>query len=166
MKKSIAIFLLFLSAGVYGQKKSSQPVYVDRPYMQDYSVKYYAKDSQVALKSAFADRNGSIKIFSSAGLMLPHDGQFLYPGVLMADKRNRTSAPKKIQSLLAHENQFVFVDDKAIFSHAWAGTLYSTHELPGANLAAGGNDFTFLISDGSSLHLVKKSKTLFKVNVA
>lgn len=74
--------------------------------------------------------------------------------------------PLKIQSLLAHENQFVFVDDKAIFSHAWAGTLYSTHELPGANLAAGGNDFTFLISDGSSLHLVKKSKTLFKVNVA
>ena len=166
MKKSIALFLLFLSVGVYGQKKSTQPVYVDKAYMQDYSVKYYLKDSQVALKSAFADRNGAIKIFSSAGLMLPHDGQFLYPGVLMADKRNRTSAPKKIQSLLAHENQFVFVDDKAIFSHAWAGTLYSTHELPGANMAAGGNDFTFLISDGSSLHLVKKSKTLFKVNVA
>ena len=100
MKKSIAIFLLFLSAGVYGQKKSSQPVYVDRPYMQDYSVKYYAKDSQVALKSAYADRNGAIKIFSSAGLMLPHDGQFLYPGSLLPDKRNRTSSPKKIQSLL------------------------------------------------------------------
>ena len=82
MKKSIAIFLLFLSGAVYGQKKSSQPVYVDRPYTQDYSVKYYAKDSQVALKSAYADRNGSIKIFSSTGLMLTHDGQFLYPCLL------------------------------------------------------------------------------------
>ena len=49
MKKSISIFLLFLSVGVYGQKKSTQPVYVDKPYMQDYSVKYYVKDSQVAL---------------------------------------------------------------------------------------------------------------------
>ena len=71
MKKSIAVFLLFLSVGVYGQKKSTQPVYVDKAYMQDYSVKYYLKDGQVALKSAFADRNGAIKIFSSAGLMLP-----------------------------------------------------------------------------------------------
>jgi len=134
MKKSITLFLLFLSVVAYGQKKSNQPVYVDKPYMQDYSIKYYLKDSQVALKSAFADRNGAIKIFSSAGLLLPHDGQFLYPGNLLPDQRNRTSAPKKIQSLLAHENQFVFVDDKAIFSHAWAGTLYSTHELPGCSL--------------------------------
>ena len=52
MKKSIVIFLLFLSAGAYGQKKSTQPVYVDKAYMQDYSVKYYSKDSLVIEKDS------------------------------------------------------------------------------------------------------------------
>jgi len=161
----LAILFLCLASCVYGQKKSTQPVYVDKPFWQDYSVKYYANDSQVQLKSVASDRNGSIKIFSSAGLMLPHAGQFLYPGTLVSDQRNRTSGSKKIQHLFTYADQFVFLDDKSIFSHAWAGTLQSRHELPGASMGAGGNDFSFLISDGTSLHLVHNSKTLFKSRI-
>jgi hypothetical protein len=166
MKNTFGIILLFLSTYGFGQKKSAQPIYVDQPFKQDYSIKYYAKDSQIALKSAFSDRNAGIKVWGSAGLMLPHDGQFLYPGSLGVDQRNRTSSTKKIQSLSVYENQFVFMDDKAIFSHAWAGTLYSTHQLPKAHIIAGGKDFTFLISDGTELHLVKNSKTLFKTQIS
>ncbi len=159
--------LLFVVISTYclGQKKTGQPVYVDKPFIQDYSIKYYHQDKS-SLKSAFADRNGAIKILGSTGLMLPQAGAFLYPGNLRPDQRNRTSSHKKIQSLTVYESQFVFMDDKAIFSHAWAGTLYAKHELANATILAGGTDFTFLISDGSELHLVNKSKTLFKTRLA
>jgi hypothetical protein len=165
MKKFVGLLLLCAGLSAQAQKKPVKPLYVDKAFTQDYSVKYYVKDPQISLKSAFSDRNEAIKIFGSDGLMIPHDGQFLYPGSLGKDQRNRTSSLKKIQSLLLHENQFVFMDDVAIFSHAWAGTLYSKHQLPKANIFAGGNDFAFLISDGSELHLVKHSKTIFKLNV-
>ena len=68
LQKSSKLALLFLclASCVYGQKKSPQPVYVDKPFWQDYSVKYYTKDNPLLLKSVAADRNGSIKIFSSA----------------------------------------------------------------------------------------------------
>jgi hypothetical protein len=165
MKKIMSLLLVVISTYCLGQKNAGQPVYIDKPFYQDYSIKYYHQDKS-ALKSAFADRNGAIKILGSTGLMLPHDGAFLYPGSLRPDQRNRTSSNKKIQSLTVYENQFVFMDDKAIFSHAWAGTLYAKHELANATILAGGTDFTFLISDGSELHLVNKSKTLFKTRIA
>lgn len=165
MKYTVSLILVVISTYCLGQKNVGQPVYIDRPFIQDYSIKYYHQDKS-SLKSAFTDRNEAIKILGSTGLMLPHDGAFLYPGSLRPDKRNRTSSNKKIQSLTVYDNQFVFMDDKAIFSHAWAGTLYAKHDLANANILAGGTDFTFLISDGSELHLVNKSKTVFKTRIA
>lgn len=162
---SLLFFILF-SSQLFSQKKPGQPVYQDKPYWQDYSIKYFTNDNQGVLYNAAADRNGNISVFSSSGLLLPHHGAFLYPGTFVQDMRYRTIAPKKIQALTAYKDQFVLLDDKAVFSNAWAGSLNAKHELPKAQMLTGGNDFDFLISDGTSLHYIKNSKTSFTTTLA
>ncbi len=71
-------------------------------------------------------------------------------------------SPKKIQGLTNHFGQFVLIDDKAIFSNAWAGSLYMPHELPGARMLSGGTSNQYLISDGNSIHYITKDGTLYK----
>ncbi|OIN60627.1 hypothetical protein [Arsenicibacter rosenii] len=154
----VAGSLLFLSTHMAAF--AQQPVYQDKPYLQDFSVKYYS-DKQ-GLEQVFTDRNGNIKIMSADGMLHPYDGQFLYPGKLSADASYRTLKNKKISALSLYDQQIVYLDDKAVLSNAWAGSLYCKHELPGANKAVGGRDFAFLITDGKALHLVRDSKTLWK----
>lgn len=139
--------------------QTNKPVYQDKPYWQDFSIKYYGKE---VFKKVFSDRNGNIKVFAEKGITVPHNGQFLYPGTLFVDKSYRTLKGKNITALGAYKNQFVLLDDKAIISNAWAGSLYSKHSLPKASIFEGGQDFEFLISDGRHLNLIKNSRTLWK----
>ncbi len=60
------------------------------------------------------------------------------------------------------QQHLVYVEDEAVLSNAWAGKLFSRHQLPNARLFAAGSDFTFLVSDGQNLHLLKNSETLWK----
>src|SRR5690606_5213443 len=99
---------------------------------------------------------------SSKGLLRTRAGQFLFPGTLVTDIQDKPTSDKNIASIGTYENQLVYIDDKAVFSNAWAGELYSRHDMPGAKIFSGGNDFTFLISDGKSLSLLKDSKNLWK----
>lgn len=139
-----------------------QPVYQDKPFLQDYSIKFYTKNDAVSPQKSFTDRNGNIKIFSSASLLVPHDGQFLYAGNLIADNTYRTIQNKNIKGINLYENQFVLLDDRTIFSNAWAGSLFAKHDLPNAKLFVGGQSFKFLISDGKTLQLVDKTQNLWK----
>lgn len=166
MKLSSYIFigLSLIGEASYAQKPTPkiQPVYHDKPYLQDYSVKYYLKSNNTKLIEAASDRNGAIKILSSEGILQPYDGQFLYPGSIVPDKTYRTIGDKKIQGLVSYQNQFVLLDNKTVLSNAWAGKLFSKHDLSGAKIFAGGKDFTFLVSDGKSLQLIKDTNTLWK----
>ncbi len=158
-------FLLLCCLGLFlscSKKSTTQPVYEDVPYWQDYSIKYYAEPTNGTLLSAFSDRNGVIKTLSSAGLLQPYDGQFLYHGKLQVDGTYRPLKDKKIAALGVYENQFVFLDDKTVLSNAWAGKLFSKHSLPASRIFAGGKAFTFLVSDGKSLQLLKDSTSLWK----
>lgn len=147
--------LLFLAGlPAAAQNRNGQPVHVDRPFQQDYSIKYTPAKPEVGLVSACSDRNGGIRILSSDGVLMPHDGQFLHPGSLQPDNRYRTTVTKKIQGLTSWRDQFVLVDDKAVFSNAWAGSLYLPHRLPGTRMLAGGTSDDFLLSDGSSIQYV------------
>ncbi len=143
-----------------------RPVYQDESYLQDYSVKYYTSDDQIKLLKVSSDRNGVIKILSSQGLMQPHMGQFLYPGKVVRDVSYRPMANKKISDLEVYKNQFVYIDDQAVFSNAWAGTLFSKHTLPGACIFAGGKDFNFLVSDGRSLKYIKNSAVSWEGDIS
>lgn len=147
-----------------GQKKGAtlQTTHTDLPYQQDYSIKYNITDSGTVLNKVFADRNGVIQILSSKGLLHPFSGAMLYPGTLVNDDTYRPMKDKKISAMGIYRNQLVYLDDKAVLSNASAGSLYVKHSLANANVFTGGNDFTFLVSDGNALQYLKDAQMLWE----
>lgn len=158
---AICIAFAMTSCAVKTKEKAVQS-YPDKAFEQDFSVKFDLDDKDAELKSIASDRNGYIQAFSSKGLLRPRAGQFLFPGTLVKDVQDRQTSDKKIAGIGVYQNQFVYLDDKAVFSNAWAAKLYSRHTLPNARIFAGGKDFAFLISDGKALHLLKDSKNLWE----
>lgn len=142
--------------------KWSRQVYSDRPFIQDYSVKYYCNLPGTDLLNVVSDRNGNIRIMTSGGLMKPHNGRLLYPGTIEKDDSYRPISDKKISLIGIYLDQIVYADDKAVLSNAWAGRLNSPHFLSEAKVLEGGQEFTFMVSDGRELHLVKDSGVLWK----
>lgn len=136
-----------------GNSSASLPIHQDQPFIQDYSVKFYLPDTTIRPYRAYCDRNGVVQVLTSAGLWKLRDGQFLYPGTLVPDGTYRTSLDKQLAGINLYQDQFVYLDNEAILSHAWAGKLFDRHQLPGARILAGGKDFSFLISDGRNLQL-------------
>jgi hypothetical protein len=158
------LFFLFTLKFCLVLAQTKQAVYQDKPFLQDYSIKYYTKDNEVIPQKVYSDRNSNIKIFSKAGLLVPHNGQFLSAGNLLPDQTNRTIQNKNIKGISLYENQFVLLDDKTVFSNAWAGSLFAKHDLPDAKLFVGGQNFGFLLSDGKALELIDKRKVLWKLD--
>ncbi len=143
------------------QPASKQPVHVDKPFLQDYSIKFYADTTKLRLASVACDWNGNIQILSNRGLQHPYGGQFLYHGSIDPDNSYRFMVDKKIAAVSSYQNQLVYLSNAVVFSNAWAGKLFSTHSLPEASMFVGGKDFAFLISDGKGIQLVKDSQTLW-----
>lgn len=164
-----ALLLLFSSCAEAPKEKTekatSLPIYKDVPYMQDYAVKYKVQNEVSSLSKVFMDRNGTIQVASSDGVLRTHDGQFLYPGGLIKDRTYRPLSDKNIKDMAVYEDQFIYLDDMAVLSNSWAGSLYLTHDLPKAFIMAAGNDFDFLVSDGTSLQFLSKSKAAWKGEV-
>ncbi|HOO98954.1 MAG TPA: hypothetical protein PLV06_03700 [Bacteroidales bacterium] len=158
---SLTILLNNCSAPNSQNNESGGSLWIDIPFIQDYSIKYYCNDSGIQLLKVVADRNGYVQIFSSEGLMRPHAGQMLFPGTLVKDRQYRPIADKNIAGISLYDGQLVYVDDEAVLSNAWAGKLFSRHLLPGAKLLAGGTDFHFMISDGRNLVLINGSGQLW-----
>jgi hypothetical protein len=103
------------------------------------------------LLAVAGDRNGSIQVLSSEGLLRTSGGQLLFPGKLVRDLAYLPLVKKKISAVGVYRDQLVYLDDKAVFSNAWAGSLYSRHGMSDARFFCGGNDFRFLVSDGHAL---------------
>lgn len=142
-----------------------QQVYQDSVYSQNFSVKYYFTDDQLKRKpSAIScNRDGQIGILLDDKLVVPDNGSLFYSGKLVQDVAYTQMLPKQIRSILTYQNQTVYLDQKQIFSNAWAGKLQIDHTLAEAKLFAAGNDFQFLISDGKNLQLLnEKSEILWK----
>ncbi|HEX5171205.1 MAG TPA: hypothetical protein VFW11_18640 [Cyclobacteriaceae bacterium] len=156
--------VLFFFAGVFmfscqksEEKNGNQPVYKDVPFQQEFSIKYSPEDENLVLRRVYTDRNGVVQVLSSNGLLKLFAGEFLYPGKLVSERTYRPIADKKINGITLYKDQFVYADDKAVLSNAWAGNLYAKHTLQKASMLEGGNDFDFLISDGQSLQYLKDS---------
>lgn len=160
MQKRILLSLLLLT-NVTITRAQGPPVYKDKPYLQDFSIKYYADTTQSPLLQVAADRNGIVQMLAKDGLRHTYAGQFLYPGKVVPDRLYRYMKDKNISNLVSYQDQLVYLTDQVVFSNAWAGTLFSKHNLPKASLIAGGKDFAFLVSDGTSLELIKDSKSLW-----
>lgn len=172
MHKSYLFFLLSLSlvsnhskaAPFQDHKSPAQPEYKDTAFLQAYSIKYEidrSKDSDnIFLSKVVCDRNGVVQVLSSKGLLTRSGGQFLYPGKLVQDVSYRPMMDMKIKDIALYQNQFVYADDKAIVSNAWAGKLYTLHTMPDMTLFCGGDDFSFLLTDRTSIQYIKDSKLL------
>ena len=158
---ALGVALAVASCTAKTEKKLIQ-AHQDKAFTQDYSIKFKLEPRDAELKKVVADRNGYVQIHSSKGLLRPRAGQFLFPGMLVKDVQDRSTSDKKISGIGTYQNQLVYIDNKAVLSNAWAGKLYSRHTLPGARIFAGGKDFSFLISDGKALHLLKDSKNLWE----
>ncbi|KQS33010.1 hypothetical protein [Dyadobacter sp. Leaf189] len=163
MQRSNYFTLLLLAITLYSwsAQLNAQPVYKDKPFQQDYSIKYYADTTKARLLKVAADRNGNIQVLAKEGLQHLSGGEFLYPGSIKADDTYRFMKDKKVADLTVYENQFVYLTNTVVMSNAWAGTLFSKHTLTNAKTIAGGKDFTFLVSDGKSLQLIKDSKAMW-----
>src|SRR5258708_1622095 len=142
-----------------------QPVYKDLPYRQGYSIKYEilrVKDpAALRLQKVACDRNGVVQVYSSEGLLRPSGVALLYPGEWTPDRSSRPILDKKIKGIGLYENQFVYVDDKAVLSNSWAGKFYSPHTIPSVKLFVGGPAFSFLLSDGHALQYLKDSQIVW-----
>lgn len=160
MFKPASFSLLFIAGFLSVTQNIAQTVHPDKPFQQDYSIKFYANEG-MNLQQVIADRNENVQILGKDGLLHPENGRFLYPGSIRTDNSYRFMKDKNITAIGSYQNQNVYLTESLILSNAWAGTLLSKHTLPKARIFAGGNDFAFLISDGKALQLVKDSKTIW-----
>lgn len=162
-RKNIQTTLFILALTVVSITSRSQtPKHQDKPFLQDYSIKFENENKDAKLLKVVSDRNGYIQILSSKGLMRTRAGQFLFPGTLVKDEQDKQTSDKKIAGIGIYQHQFVYIDNQAVLSNAWAGKLFSRHTMPEAKIFAGGRDFAFLISDGKTLNLLKDSRKLWE----
>lgn len=169
MRKQLLIILtlaVFIASCSKKDTPKSTAFIQDKPFIQDYSIKYNNENKDAKLQKVVSDRNGYIQILSDKGLFRLRAGQFLFPGTIVKDVQDLPTSDKKIAGIGTYQNQLVYVDDKAVLSNAWAGKLFSRHEMPSARILAGGNDFIFLISDGKNLALLKDSQKLWEGSLA
>ena len=159
-------FILMMAIFIVSCAKKEEPkstrLHQDKPFVQDYSIKFINEDANIQLLKVASDRNGYIQILSDKGLLRLRNGQHLFPGTIVKDVQDLPTSDKKIAGISTYQNQFVYVDNEAVLSNAWAGNLFSRHTLPDARIFAGGSDFTFLISNGENLVLLKDSKHLWE----
>ncbi|SHJ29282.1 ligand-binding sensor domain-containing protein [Pseudozobellia thermophila] len=139
------------------------PVYKDSLYLQDYSIKYELGSPAVTM--AFTDRNGVVQVLSKDGILRPNGGYFLHHGQLIPDRSYRPLGDKNIAAMTLYREQFIYLDDLAVLSNAWAGSLYLGHDLPHADLIQAGTDFDFLISDGKTLQFLSRDKAPWKAEL-
>jgi hypothetical protein len=157
----ILMMAIFIVSCAKKEEPKSNRVHQDKPFVQDYSIKFINENEDAKLLKVVSDRNGYIQILSGKGLLRLRNGQHLFPGTIVKDVQDLPTSDKNIAGIGTYQNQFVYVDDEAVLSNAWAGNLFSRHTLPTARIFAGGSDFMFLISDGEKLVLLKDSKHLW-----
>lgn len=151
-----------------GTNQKGQEVYADSAYLQNFSIKYYLspEQSQEKISAISCNRDGQIRVLLGNKLIVPDNGSLFYSGKFVTDVAYTQMLPKQIKSILTYQNQTIYLDQKQIFSNAWAGKLQIDHSLPEAKLFAAGPDFQFLVSDGKNLQLLNnKSEVLWKGNV-
>ena len=143
-------------------KTASPDKYNDVSFYQRYSIKYFLSDTNSVPFRIFSDHNNNIKALSKNGLMILRAGALLQPGTMVNDVSYLPLTGKKISDICLYKNEFVYLDNKAVFSNAWAGSLYSRHEMPGAKRVVAGKDFNFLITDGNHLELIRQEEIIWK----
>ncbi len=144
----LKILIVFSFLAGCSDQKGRQPVYQDQPFLQDYSVRYYKKDSSERLNRLLTDRNGVTTVLGSGRALRLGSGQFQFPGTLEPDRSYRPMTDKVVRDMDLYKGHLVFLDEEAVFSNAFAGKLMYRHGMTDARLLCMGDDSTFVVSDG------------------
>jgi len=176
MKCNALFFLLLLNVAanafqkndatqqVVKYNKQGQEVYQDKPYTQEYSIRYALTEEKkpTVLTTLSVNRDNQIRIISTHGLLVPDQGSLFYPGKFITDNSYPQLLTKEIISICTYQDQTFYLDNKQVFSNAWTGKIQVDHPLPSAKFFAVGKDFHCLISDGSDLiYLDQYGKIIF-----
>ncbi|GAB3219203.1 hypothetical protein J0A67_04195 [Algoriphagus aestuariicola] len=162
MKKKPLMLALALATQVgmqtSAQNAATKEVHKDRVFLQDYAVKNNASLSTAHQYSLAADRNGVVQVLEANQLLMPYGGYFQLDGKLVPDKTYLPMKDKKVLAIDRYQDQLVYLDDKAVFSNAWAGSVYFQHSLVAPTAFVGGKDFVFLAAAKNKLQLLQKDQ--------
>ncbi|MBK8946257.1 MAG: hypothetical protein IPM32_13450 [Ignavibacteriae bacterium] len=140
-------------------------IYIDTPYVQDYSIKYNFESEEIIPQKVNCDRNNVIQILAQGKLFKPVNGKFQYPGKLKIDQSYEPMLDFNIFDFIEYKSQFIYLTNNAILSNAWAGKIYIKHNLENANLIVGGNDFNFMLSNGKKIQYLNESKSIWETDL-
>jgi hypothetical protein len=158
IKASIRLLLGSLFIPIFIQAQTAKQVHRDRTFQQDYAVKYVRENGANERFSLAVDRNGTIQVLEHGKLLRPAFGAFQLEGKLVADQTYLPMKDKNILAIIRHENQLVYLDDKAVLSNAWAGDLYLMHDLKNPHALAGGKALDFVVVSPNQLQYLKKGQ--------
>lgn len=166
MKKKPLILALALATqfGVQVWAQNPNPkkqVHQDRTFLQDYAIKNPGKLGTGNRFSLASDRNGVVQILEGNQLMKPYGGVFQLDGKIVSDRTYLPMKDKKVLAIDRYQDQLVYLDDEAVFSNAWAGSLFLKHTLSSPTAFAGGNNFAFLAAANNKLQLLQKDKAAY-----
>jgi hypothetical protein len=132
--------------------------YADTPYLQDCTEKYgFSADvTGTELITVISDRNKSINVLTSEGLLQPSEKK------LVKDMRYRLLSDLKIVSAGLYRDQFVYLTDKAVLSNAWAGKFFIRHAIENISHFAMGDDFSVLVAASGELAFFSDSEMIWE----
>ncbi len=143
---------LFITAAAFSQQ------YIDTAYLQDYADKFELStdENQLDLIQVRSDRNNSINILSTDGLLQPWEKS------LVKDQRYRPLTDQHIIAFDTYKDQFVYLTDEALLSNAWAGKFYADHHMNNPTHFAMGENFSFLVAAKGKLVFFQNNKVVWK----
>lgn len=158
MNKSRIFFILwacswtcFACSEKPGSSSDHQSYHQDTSFQQRFAIKYEAPTDGPVLLSLETDRNGDIQVFTSEGIYHCQGGQFLHPGQLVPYRRHRPMLDMQLSALGLDNDQFLYVNEEAVFSNAWAARTYVPHGVEAPNIVCTGSNGTFLLAEGAQL---------------
>ena len=146
--------ILFSVAPLFAQQSSQ--IHLDKPFKQDFSIKYPGKVDVGNRFSLAVDRNGTVKVVENGKLLHPAYGAFQQDGKLLPDQSYLPMKDKQILAIQRYQDQLVYLSDKAMLSNAWAGDLYLPHALKDVHAFAGGNRMDFVAVGKNQVQYLRK----------
>ncbi|PZX54695.1 hypothetical protein LV84_02848 [Algoriphagus ratkowskyi] len=153
---SIFIFSIFIYDA--SAQSVSREVHQDVHFTQEYAIIYSTPLHNLSEFSLAADENGVVQILNNNQLLRPSSGHFQDWGTLVADQSYLPMKDKNISAISSYKEQIVYLDDQALFSNAWAGSLYIKHDLGQPDIFEGGENFDFLIAEGKTIQYLKNKQ--------
>ncbi|WP_192349221.1 hypothetical protein [Algoriphagus sp. Y33] len=147
------LFVCLIQTMAFGQSGTGG-TYRDTSFVQEYAIINSRPLQNLSTQSLASSQTGNVQILENMQLLRPEAGQFQVWGTLANDQSYLPMTDKKIRAIDSYQGELIYLDDQAVFSNAWAGSLFLKHQLPSAHRFEGGGQFDFLISDGKQLHYV------------